>query len=135
MGGKVWTVPKPVDRKPVENRFMRCVDSFVGALERVPFLITVIVAVPVTIFVVLFTSYSSAANDAVASSVEQEYGYQEVSFDVGEAEAEVKTSDNKVKTLDMLIYKGATILYENEDQLAEKMAKVKNGTYPEELYW
>lgn len=132
MGGKVWVAPKPVDRNPVEDRFMRIADSFLGALQWVLFAMMVLLFV--TALVSLFMPSDAETAQPIVNAVQQEYGYQEVSFNVDEAEAEVTASDNEVRTLDMLTYKGATILYEDQDQLNEKIAKVKSGTYPEELY-
>lgn len=130
-GGRVWTAPTTGTVSSVAKSLAKheMYKTFAQVISIVMFLPTV---------VVLCIGYNSINNMREKSDMRQsfveEYGYTRVVMDEEKFSAEVVTLDGDEKKVDSINYNGAIILYENQEQLDEKITEVDSGTYPEELY-
>lgn len=137
-GGKVWS-PNPTGSlasvpQPKKDRGS-LVFSFLGPM------IAAVVALSVICIVQLYGEGIAGADTAntqegtTLSGWEQEYGYKDVDFDAYPDPVTVVTVEGETKTVDVIEYRGASVLFETEEQMKEKMAKIDAGDYPEDLYW
>lgn len=142
-GGKVWSPPPPpTPTPPVSLQFYSSSTENPGKKSKLKYLleeiadfmdpITVLVMMTVCFCLVMIVmSNHSASNrkEELNTVLQQEYGYSSV--EVEDMNATVVTSTGEEKEVGVLTYQNATILFENPDQMNEKMSKVDAGTYPE----
>lgn len=94
----------------------------------------VAMAVIATMVVMLASSvHELLAWDKTDSVYQEEYGYAKVFVD--DNRAAVVTTSGEGKSVNVMTYKGYMVLFEDKEHFDAKVAKVDNGTYPEELYF
>lgn len=145
-GGKVWSPPPAPTPTPTSTPALAPAikpsraTSFFGKISGVmlenPTLfwgLTAAICIGWIATCLLF-GVTVSPDEELSDAWEQEYGYQEVSVNNSFTRADVVTDAGETITVDALTYKEARILFESQEQLYEKIDRVENGTYPEELY-
>ena len=130
-GGKVWKPPSPS-----QSKYETCFFAFISGL------------LIIALFLIFYNSLSGVrrsdyTNSLIANHQEyeeyfvdwakKEYGYSEVKTDSKDFQAHITTTSGEEKEIGYIEHKGLPVLYENSEQLAERLAAIDAGTYSEEL--
>lgn len=141
-GGKVWSPPPPAPPPQVflpqpnypyyeeDESLIKRVFSAIGDFFD-PYVI-MMVSMIIAFIAFGLIAYFAPPPEKMTAALEQEYGYSEI-VQIKDMSAKVVTIEGEEKEVDVLEYQNATIFFENQEQMIEKIDKVQAGTYPEIL--